>query len=73
MIWFYEKQDDLLVCEVRKTQDDSAYEFEIAYSQGPDTRRFDSPSDLIAGYLTELSRLKAAGWHPRAGNIDSLE
>lgn len=73
MIFFYEKQNDLIVCEVRKTEDDSAYEFELAEAAGPTTRRFDTPSELITGYLTELARLKAAGWHPRAGNIQSID
>jgi len=73
VIWFLEKQDDLLVCEIRKTDDDTLYEFEIADAHGPTTHRFDSPRDLIAKYLTEQSRLMAEGWHPRAGNIDALE
>jgi hypothetical protein len=73
MIWFYEKQDALLVCEIRKAEDDQTeYEFEIADAQGPRTRRFASPKALIAAYLTEQSRLKSAGWRPRAGNIPGL-
>lgn len=73
MIWFYEKQDELLVCEIRKADDETTYEFEIADSHGPTTQRFESPKELIAAYLTEESRLRAAGWHPRAGNIAGLE
>ncbi len=73
MIWFYEKQDALLVCEIRKAADETAYEFEIVDSQGPKTQRFASPTELITAYLSEESRLRAAGWRPRAGNIDSLE
>lgn len=73
MVWFLEKQDDLLVCEIRKTDDATLYEFEIADSQGPTTHRFDSPRDLIAKYLNEQSRLMAEGWRPRAGNVTVLE
>ena len=73
MVWFLEKQDDLLVCEIRKADDEKTYEFEIADAEGPTTHRFDSPTDLIAKYLTEQSRLMAAGWRPRAGNIEALE
>ena len=73
VIWFYEKQDALLVCEIRKAEDERTYEFEIADSQGPKTQRFESPKDLIAAYLDEESRLRAAGWRPRAGNIDCLQ
>ena len=74
MIWFFEKQDSLLVCEIRKTEEDKpCYEFEIADAQGPTTHRFVSPSDLIAKYLNEQARLMAEGWRPRAGDLESLE
>jgi hypothetical protein len=65
VIWFLERQNDLLVCEIRKTAGDTAYEFEVADSNGPTTHRFDSPGDLIAEYLNEHSRLIAEGWRPR--------
>ena len=45
VVWFLEKQDDLLVCEIRKADDETTYEFEIADAQGPTTHRFDSPED----------------------------
>ena len=73
MVWFLEKQDDLLVCEIRKAEDETTYEFEIADAQGPTTHRFDSPKDLIAKYLNEQARLIAEGWRPCAGNIAGLE
>jgi hypothetical protein len=74
MIWFLEKQDDLLVCEIRRAADNgTSYEFEIADSKGPTTHRFDSASELIAKYLQEHSRLIALGWRPRAGDIEALE
>lgn len=73
MVWFLEKQNDLLVCEIRKTDDEATYEFEIADAQGPTTHRFDSPTALISTYLTEQRRLIAEGWRPRAGNIESIE
>lgn len=72
MVWFLEKEDNLLVCEIRKTDDETTYEFEIADSVGPTTHRFDSPKDLIAKYLNEQSRLIAEGWRPCAGDIESL-
>ena len=61
------------MCEIRKAEDETTYEFEIADAQGPTTHRFDSPTALIAKYLTEQARLMAEGWRPRAGNIDALE
>jgi hypothetical protein len=74
MIWFFEKQDDLLVCEIRRAPDnDQTFEFEIADSRGPTTHRFESPTELIATYLHEQSRLMAQGWRPRAGDVTPLE
>ncbi len=74
MIWFYEKQDDLLVCEIRRAEDDrSAFEFEIADSKGPTTHRFASPKELIAKYLDVQARLVREGWRPNAGNLTILE
>jgi hypothetical protein len=72
MIWFLEKQNDRLVCEIRKTTDDTSYEFEIADANGPTTRRFDSPKELIATYLSEQSRLFSQGWRPCAGHVPPL-
>jgi hypothetical protein len=73
VIWFFEKEADLLVCEIRHAESGAAYEFEIADSTGPTTHRFDSPTELIAKYLDEQSRLLAEGWRPRAGNVTTLE
>jgi hypothetical protein len=72
MTWFLERQDRLLVCEIRKAEDESLYEFEIADAKGPTTHRFVSATDLIATYLTEQSRLIAEGWLPR-GHIETAE
>jgi hypothetical protein len=67
VVWFFEKDAELLVCEIRRAADDqNRFEFEIADSEGPKTLRFDSPSDLIANYLTEQARLIKDGWRPRA-------
>jgi hypothetical protein len=66
MTWFLERQDDLLICEIRKTEDETSYEFEIAGAKGPTIHRLVSPADLIAKYLNEQSRLRADGWRPRA-------
>ena len=74
VIWFLEKQDDLLVCEIRRAGDnESVYEFEIVDAAGPKTLRFESPKELISTYLAEHSRLAAEGWRPRAGNVAALE
>lgn len=71
MIWFLEKDTDLAICEIRQTPDHAAYEFEVATPAGPpQVRRFESPKDLITSYLVETSKLRAAGWHPRAPHIE---
>ena len=67
VIWFLERENDLIVCEIRKAADDAAkFEFEIADSEGPTTLRFDSASDLIKKYLYEQAKLMADGWRPRS-------
>ena len=66
MIWFFQKNTDLVICEIRRAPDDRAgYEFEIAAAGGPKTRRFNSPSELISNYLSEQARLIKEGWRPR--------
>lgn len=73
MIWFLERNSDLLICEIRHCADSAAYEFEIAASQGPpDTQRFTSASELIRGYLRKQSLLQAQGWRPRIGEVEAL-
>lgn len=72
VIWFMEREDALIVCEIRRAVDnEDTFEFEIADAQGPKTQRFESASELITKYLGEQSRLLAAGWRPR--NVSTLE
>jgi hypothetical protein len=67
VIWLFEREDELIVCEIRRAADDEeTFEFEVADSKGPTTLRFDSPSDLIKKYLYEQSKLMAQGWRPRS-------
>ncbi len=72
VIWFLERETELIVCEIRRaTDNDETFEFEVADAAGPKTQRFDSPRELISAYLTEQSRLMAQGWRPR--NVATLE
>jgi hypothetical protein len=67
VIWFFERENALIVCEIRRAADDlRAFEFEMADAEGPTTLRYDTPRELIAGYLDLQSRLLAAGWRPRS-------
>ena len=72
MIWFLEKQDDRLICEIRHAAGTQGYEFEIAGAKEM-TVHCDSPKELIATYLDEHSRLMRDGWRPRAGNTAQVE
>jgi len=74
MIWFLERHNDLLVCEIRRSHQNAAiFEFEIAGASGPTTMRFDSPQELITKYLAAHRRLMADGWRPRVSDIEALE
>jgi hypothetical protein len=74
MVWFLEREADLLVCEIRHPADDQpGYEFEIAGSDGPRTLRFDCPTELITTYLHEQSRLMSEGWRPRTSDVEMLD
>ncbi len=74
MIWFFERDSDLLICEIRRAEnDDTAYEFEVAPRDAPPrTHRFNSATELIDTYLREQAHLRAQGWRPRASDIAVL-
>lgn len=70
MIWFNEKDTDLMTCEIRHSADGRGYEFEISPSAGPiETQRFESGTDLLEAYLRKQSALQEEGWQPRLGDI----
>jgi hypothetical protein len=72
VIWFLERDSELVVCEIRRAaHDDAQFEFEMADAEGPTTLRFGSASDLIRKYLYEQSKLFANGW--RARSVSSIE
>ncbi len=74
MIWFFEKNTDLMICEIRHSADGPTYEFEVAPTAGPpDTKRFASASELLREYLRKQSALQAQGWRPRLSDITVLE
>jgi hypothetical protein len=69
VIWFLERKDDLLVCEIRRAAGARGYEFEIADAAGPNTVHCQSPAELITKYLEVHSHLMREGWRPRAGSV----
>ncbi len=70
MIWFLERDSELLICEVRR--EGQQYAIELAPSRGPaQTRRYNTARDLIDHHLHATKTLKAQGWRPTT-NIDAL-
>ena len=70
MVWFFERETEVLICEIRRAGTSTEYEFEIASPKGPlNTRRFTSPTELINAYLLDQSRLRSEGWKPRGPDI----
>lgn len=66
MLWLLERGDTRVVCEIRCSEDDGKYEFEVARpGEAPETQRFESPSQLIDEYLRRQSTLRAEGWRPQ--------
>lgn len=66
MVWFLERNAELMACEVRRA-DDGAWECELTQPKG-DSRvlRFDHPTSFIDGYLQEQRELMHQGWRPRS-------
>ena len=73
MIWFLERESELLICEIRRVEEGDAYEFEVAPTDGPArTHQYDTPTELITDYLQTQTALQAQGWRPRMENVDML-
>lgn len=73
MIWFMQRETELMICEIRRAEAGRLYEFELSPSIGPaHTERYESAGQLIHEYLRAQTRLKAQGWRPQLGDIDSL-
>ena len=70
MVWFLERGDSRLVCEIRRLEELEKYEFELARpGQAPETQQFDSASELIDAYLRRQSALQADGWRPKVVEV----
>lgn len=73
MIWFLERESELLICEIRRARESEAYEFEVAAGDGPaQTHQYSSPSELIEHYLQTQVALQAQGWRPRMNDVEML-
>jgi hypothetical protein len=73
MIWFLERESELLICEIRRTEGSEVYEFEVAATDGnAQTHQCTSPTELINHYLRTQVMLQAEGWRPRMNDVDML-
>jgi hypothetical protein len=73
MIWFFERESDLVICEIRHSTEGQTYEFEMAPSEGPtETRSYTSAGELIEQYLRTQMTLKAQGWRPKISDLEML-
>ncbi len=74
MIWYFERDADLMTCEIRHSSDGPSYEFEVTPAAGPPaTQRFDSATDLVEEHLRKQSALQAQGWTPRLSNLTVVD
>jgi hypothetical protein len=74
MVWFFERESELLICEIRLSAAGDTYEFEVAPSDGAvETRQYRSPRALIDGYLSTQRSLKTQGWTPRMNDVQGLD
>lgn len=65
MLWFMEKNAELMACEIRRALD-GAYEYEVT-APGGETRlqRYEHATPFLEGYLREQQELRRQGWRPR--------
>ena len=65
MVWFLERDNDVIACEVRKSMD-GVYEYEVTGSNGQTrVQRYENPTPFLDAYLEEQQELLRQGWRPR--------
>jgi hypothetical protein len=73
MIWFLERESELLICEIRRAEESDIYEFEVVCADGPpQTHQYADPGALIEHYLRTQMTLQAQGWRPRMSDVEML-
>lgn len=66
MVWFLERGDCRLACELRRSEQSNRYEFALQGPEGPkETVACDSPTEMIETFLRRHAQLQADGWRPR--------
>jgi hypothetical protein len=65
MLWFLEKDADLMACEVRRSAE-GQYVYEVTDPGGQvRVQRFEHATPFLDGYLREQEELRRQGWRPR--------
>ena len=66
MIWFLERGNSRLACELRRSEQSNLYEFEVHGGEGQNEMlACESPTELIEKYLRRHAQLQAEGWRPQ--------
>lgn len=65
MLWFLEKDTELMACEVRRSAEGD-YIYEVTEPGGQvRVQRFDCATPFLENYLREQQELRRSGWRPR--------
>ena len=66
MLWFLERETEVLICEIRRAHDSDEYELAIMAPGVPERiERFDRPNVVIDHWLRTQHELQSMGWRPR--------
>jgi hypothetical protein len=66
MVWFLERESQVLICEIRQSEDTPEFELAISAPGTPErVERFDQPNALLERWLTFQQELHTSGWRPR--------
>lgn len=70
MVWFLERGDSQMACELRRSDRSRNFEFEVQGDDGHlETLACESPTDLIEAYLQRHAQLSAQGWRARPAPV----
>lgn len=66
MVWFLERESEVLVCELRQVNDGSQFELATRLpGQAETVERFGEPTRLLETWLARQQQLHQAGWRPK--------
>jgi hypothetical protein len=65
MVWFLERGECRVACELRRLELSNRYEFAVQGPEGPrETLACDTPTEMIETFLRRHAELQAEGWRP---------